>query len=121
VTEYPLPTQGSAPVGISCGKDAVWFTEIMGNRIGRIDFEGKITEYDIPTADAKPHAVAVSKNGKVAFTEWGANKIGVITPDGIMTEYGIAIQHKEPHGIVFDEQGSIWFALESGAIGKLTI
>ncbi|MDR1247362.1 MAG: Virginiamycin B lyase, partial [Clostridiales Family XIII bacterium] len=70
--------------------------------------------------DAKPHAIAVSDKGHIAFTEWGANKIGVIFPDGKLSEYEILAPHKEPHGIVFDERGNILFALESGAIGKIT-
>jgi virginiamycin B lyase len=120
ITEFELPSHSSAPVGIATGADALWFAEIAGNRIGRIDYKGKFTEYEIPTASAKPHAIAV-KNGVVAFTEWGANKIGVIVSSGIIQEFNIPLPHKEPHGIAIDEQGIIWFALESGAIGKTSL
>lgn len=37
VTEYALPTTGGAASGITAGPDgALWFTEVDGNRIGRI-------------------------------------------------------------------------------------
>ncbi len=37
VTEYPIPTASSGPLGITVGPDnAVWFTERFGNQIGRI-------------------------------------------------------------------------------------
>jgi virginiamycin B lyase len=37
ITEYPLPSGGSAPAHIAAGPDgAMWFTEFVGNKIGRI-------------------------------------------------------------------------------------
>ena len=36
ITEYPLPTNGS-PYGIASGPDGrVWFTEVIGNKIGAL-------------------------------------------------------------------------------------
>jgi len=33
--EFPVPTAGSAPVGITAGPDGnLWFTEFYGNKIG---------------------------------------------------------------------------------------
>ncbi len=37
ITEFPIPTTSSGPVGIASGRgDKVWFTERDGNKIGRI-------------------------------------------------------------------------------------
>src|SRR5881227_1886279 len=45
VAEFPVPTANSAPVGITSGPDGnMWFTEIQGNKIGRITSTGSITE-----------------------------------------------------------------------------
>ncbi|MGH7266700.1 MAG: virginiamycin B lyase family protein, partial [Candidatus Rokuibacteriota bacterium] len=36
ITEFPVPTPGSTPVGITVGPDGnIWFTENMGNKIAR--------------------------------------------------------------------------------------
>jgi virginiamycin B lyase len=41
ITEYSLPTPGSAPLSITAGPDgALWFTENAGNKIGRITVPG---------------------------------------------------------------------------------
>src|SRR5438105_12422164 len=54
LTEYPVPTAGSYPVGIITGPDgAIWFAEEYGNNLGRLDMATlKITEY--PTAWTRP-------------------------------------------------------------------
>lgn len=37
ITEFPLPTSASEPFGITVGPDGnLWFTEEVGNSIGRI-------------------------------------------------------------------------------------
>jgi len=37
MAKYPIPTPSSAPQGITSGPDGnLWFTEIFGNKIGRI-------------------------------------------------------------------------------------
>ena len=41
ITEFPIPTAGSVPVGIIVGPDgALWFTEPGVNQIGRITTAG---------------------------------------------------------------------------------
>ncbi len=86
--------------------------------MGRITLDGEISEYDIPTLNARPHAIAAGKNNDLWFTEWGANKIGRISVmDGKMNEYDIPTSSAEPHGITCDENGEVWFALECNKIG----
>ena len=50
LTEYPVPAGGwIAPYGIAAGADgALWFTEQLGNKIGRITTSGGLTEYSLP-------------------------------------------------------------------------
>jgi streptogramin lyase len=65
ITEYPLPVASSAtPGGISAGPDgALWFTEVGGNKIGRITMSGMITEYPVPTAASNPTAITNGPDG----------------------------------------------------------
>jgi streptogramin lyase len=45
ITEFPVPTSGSAPEGIAAGPDGnLWFSEQSGNKIGRITPSGTITD-----------------------------------------------------------------------------
>jgi virginiamycin B lyase len=58
IGEYPVPTALSNPQGITAGPDgALWFTEDIGNKIGRITTAGVITEYPVPTANSGPGGI----------------------------------------------------------------
>jgi streptogramin lyase len=49
-SQFPIATPNSVPQGITMGPDgALWFTEALGNKIGRITTAGVITEYTIPS------------------------------------------------------------------------
>jgi hypothetical protein len=80
VTEYPLPTAGSFPIGITGGPDgAVWFTEQTGNRIGRINLPSAgsgavILEYPLPTVNSTPSGIASGPDEALWFNQ--ANAIG---------------------------------------------
>src|SRR5579864_5791644 len=80
---YPVPTAYSGPQGITAGPDgALWFTEIYGDRIGRITTAGVITEYLVPTAHSLPWGIAAGPDGALWFTEnnvYRGNKVGRIT------------------------------------------
>lgn len=45
---YPLPDPLSMPNVITSGPDgALWSTQCMGDRVGRITVDGRLTEYDL--------------------------------------------------------------------------
>jgi virginiamycin B lyase len=50
-TEYPVPTPAASPCNTVAGPDhAVWFAELSGNKIGRLDpATGAISEFPIPS------------------------------------------------------------------------
>ena len=56
ITEYPIPTDGSSPYGITTGPDGnLWFTEAQGNKVASISPKtGGIKEYPIPTENSAP-------------------------------------------------------------------
>ncbi len=81
VTEYPIPTADSVPLGITAGPDGnLWFTEWGVDKIGKITTGGTITGYPVPTANAQPEGITAGPDGNLWFTESASNKIGKITP-----------------------------------------
>ena len=83
LVEYALPHPGSSPRIITAGSDGnFWFSEHLGNRMGRITPAGVITEFDIPTPDSQPRATALGRDGNVWFGEFAGGKIGRVTPQG---------------------------------------
>jgi virginiamycin B lyase len=81
ITEFPVPTQSSAPTGLTSGPDGnVWFTENSANQLGRITMSGAVTEFPIPTRDSGPIDITAGPDGTLWFTESNANKIGSVKP-----------------------------------------
>src|SRR5258708_34521423 len=55
VTEFPIPTADSQPLGITAGPDGnPWFTEASGKQIGRLTPRGAGTPVALPTPGSRP-------------------------------------------------------------------
>jgi streptogramin lyase len=105
-TEFPIPTASSQPYGITAGPDgALWFTEALGNKIGRITTAGTITEFPI-TPGSGPTGITAGPDGALWFTE-SAGNIGRITTAGLFTEFGGGAGL--PTAITAGPDGALWF------------
>jgi virginiamycin B lyase len=118
IQEYSMGlTAHSGPYGIDRGDDGnLWFTELLGNRIGRINpTTGSITEYPIPTADSEPNGIYRAPSDYIWFTEFKGNKIGKIDiHSGVITEYPIPTENSQPFGIAGGPDGNVWFTEQAG-------
>ncbi|HTY93550.1 MAG TPA: hypothetical protein VMC02_06665 [Steroidobacteraceae bacterium] len=95
ITEFPLPRPNSGPGDITVGADgALWFVELSGgidgvhtdgNRVGRITYDGRVTEYPLPAGGASPINIAVGPDRNIWYTR-GAG-LGRVTADGVVTEF----------------------------------
>lgn len=79
ITLYNVPTPSSTPQMIM--EDAlgnVWFTELMGNKIGRLTSDhASIIEYTTPTPNSGPMGLAVNPlDNSVWFAETTGNNLG---------------------------------------------
>ncbi|HTA93345.1 MAG TPA: hypothetical protein VK745_27395 [Polyangiaceae bacterium] len=119
--EFPT-SDIDGPQGITTGPDgALWFTEGVGNRIGRITTAGVITEFPVPTPDSNPAFIALGADGNLWFTEFDANNIGRITPQGVISEFAVPTPSSGPIGITLGSDGNVWFTeLSAPKIGKIT-
>jgi virginiamycin B lyase len=119
-SEFKIPTHRSQPNGITLGPDsAIWFTEHLANKIGRVDSSGVFTEFAIPTANSRPVAIVTGPDGNLWFTE-NADKVGKVTTAGVFTEYQMPL-HSEPGDIAVGPDGNLWFTeIYRNRIGKLT-
>ena len=83
-------------------------------------------EYEVPTAQAVPHIVAIDKSDRVWFTESGGrfarnfidappqNKIGRLEQNGTMAEWTLGAEGTSPMGLAFDGGGVLWIAERLG-------
>src|SRR5579871_6645699 len=90
------PYGSSAPDVITVGPDnALWFTEVDGNSIGRITTSGSLTEFPITTpipsgtGSTSPKGIALGPDGALWFTETAGNNVVRITSAGVMTPYSV--------------------------------
>ncbi len=123
--EFPIPTGGSFPSDMALGSDGnLWFTERFGNKIGRIDTAGVITEFTVPltrTTQPRPVGITAGPDGNLWFTENNSNKIGRITTAGVITEFTIPTANSGPLGITAGSDGALWFTEDDGNnIGQIT-
>src|ERR1700754_4948528 len=68
ITEFPT-APGARPLAIVAGPDgALWFTQAVGNSIGRMTTDGVLTnEWAIPTPNSTPDGIAIGPDGSVWF------------------------------------------------------
>ena len=80
-----------------------------------------IQEFDVPTADSRPHDPAAAPDGALWFTEQKANKLGRLDPrTGRITEFSLPLRDSGPHGLAVDRDGNVWFTANyKGYVGKL--
>ncbi len=123
LSEFTLPTAGSANEGITAGPDgALWFVEFGNNRIGRITTTGTVTEFTIPTANSRPLKIVTGPDGGLWFTQRSSNQIGRIDPSThVFSEFPIPTPSSTPARIVNGPDGALWFT-EGNAdkIGRIT-
>jgi virginiamycin B lyase len=131
IQEFALSDSNSQPFAITVGPDnALWFTEYLDNRIGRMETNGTTTnEYALPTAGG-PYGITAGKDGSLWFTESTVSLIGRITPNGtntnaVIAEFAIPSVFNGvasfPAFLAVGSDSNIWFTEYSGAaIGKIT-
>ena len=86
ITEFPIKTTGSDPLGITSGPDGnLWFTEGAADTtdtIGRLTPAGSFTAFPLPTDGSdgsRPRSITAGPDGNLWFTEELAGEIGRIT------------------------------------------
>src|SRR5262249_28505674 len=116
-------TAGAAPGEITAGPDGnVWFTERLGNNIGRITPGGVLTEFPIPTLASLPNTIRSGPHHALYFTE-EIGKLGRITDDGDIKEYDVPNPAGAPNGSGSGPAASdVWFTVfTDDRIGRLTV
>ena len=137
IDEFPLPTPGSCPGGITTGPDgALWFTEEGTSRIGRMTTTGVVThEFPVPSSpSALPctdpafvpplDQIVTGPDGALWFTQPRDNKIGRITTAGVLDPpagYTLPVPNSQPEAITVGPDGNLWYTeLLSNGVGRIT-
>ena len=105
--EYPTPTKGSDPDGITTTADGtIWFTEAAAGKIGSFNpTTHAIAEFPLGAAGAGPVGLAVGPDGKLWFTATG----GVGQFDPASHAVSVFAASFVGAGIVAGPNGQLWF------------
>src|SRR6201984_3448433 len=124
IKEWTVPTKGAHPHDPAVGADgALWFTEQMANKIGRLDPRtGEMKEYSLKVTNSGPHGLVADREGNIWFTANFAGYIGKLDPKtGEVKEYKMPDEKADdPHSLIFDGHGTLWFTLQgANMVGRL--
>jgi hypothetical protein len=131
--EYPL-LAGCQPYDITPGPDgALWFTEYISGKIGRITTNASKTvlttnEYLLPFSGCGPYGILAGRDGAIWFTEFNGQQVGRLKLNGTnvvaTNEFPLPSlsfdSMPEPAFMATGADGNIWFAeFHSGVISEL--
>ncbi len=122
MTLYAVP-DGSFPTSLVVDAGVVWFTEGLGNALGRLDpASGHVDEFVLPTANASPKGLALDGRGRLWLAESMADKIAMFDPaTQAFTEYALAAG-AAPEDVVVLGGDEVWFTQGGGnSLGRLTL
>jgi virginiamycin B lyase len=117
LSEYTVPTLASTPTDLKPGPDgAIYFSEMTGNKIGRIDPVTKaITEYPLPRLACIPYAINGGPGNAVWFTATGCNSIGRLDLGTHKIDlFPIPTPLSYPADMKLGHDGGLWFTETTG-------
>jgi len=111
----------ASPTAIAKGPDgAMWFTDFVHSRVGRVTPRGAIAEWPVPD---HPASIAQGPDGAMWFTTSAADDVdnqagvGRITATGERSEFYARDTCSTPYaGLVTGPDGAIWFLESYGPI-----
>ena len=92
-----VPTPASGVLNLVTGPDdQLWFTEVTGNKIGRVSTDGLFSEFGLPTSGSDPRGIAHGHDDNLWITEFAGNKIARVTRSGQPTEFAVPTRASGP-------------------------
>lgn len=115
VTKFTPSTRGK-PQRLKIDSDGtVWFTERVGNKIGRLDPEtGVIKEFELPGPAASPYAIGIDRDHFIWYSSHDQDTLGRLDPNtGEVVEYPFPHSEISMRELFMDHFGHLWFASSS--------
>ncbi len=114
VVNKTIPTAGSSPIELDSGPDgAIWFTEQIGGKIGRLPIGGSIAEVALPANYGDPWEIVNGSDGGIWFTAYNnVTNFGQIIRIDPATHAFVAYQlqttPQTSYGLVSGPDGNLW-------------
>jgi virginiamycin B lyase len=112
VEHFQLENLAALPIFLHAGSDnTLWGTELLSNAILKVNSDGAINEYDIPTKNSRPIGIIPDPtNSSMWFTQEAGMNIARIDMDGTITEYPVPALQKNDilASLSFDRDHNLW-------------
>jgi virginiamycin B lyase len=127
IIRYPMDARKDVPRGqghtptVDADQN-VWFTAVIGNRIGKWDRRTeRITLWAPPTPDSWPYGIVTDRQNNVWFAESSKCKVAKFHPaTEQFTEYAALTQPCTLARVALDSKGMVWYGVTSAArLGSL--
>jgi virginiamycin B lyase len=124
-TEFPTPS--ARPFDITSGPDgALWFTDRVNSKIGRITTSGTVTLFSTPTPKSEPYFITKGPDGALWFTENSASQIGRIpttaTPaNPQISEFKVPDSPSPEGGFTAGPDGALWYSASTSKIYRISV
>jgi virginiamycin B lyase len=122
--EKPINTNPHG-LGLDADGKTIWFTGKKTNTVGKINHNGSVQHFELPTEGAVPIYLARGPNTHVLMwcTELVGNRIARISPTGEVKEFEIPTRNSRPIAIVEGpERNAMWFSEEaSHKVGRIDL
>jgi streptogramin lyase len=108
--------------GITSGPDGnLWFTEEMGNAVGRVTPGAVITEFTAGFPTGNPRGIVTGPDGNLWVAQaGGAGAIARVTKDGVVTEFPVPTAG-DPNDVAVGPDGNVWYVDPvANVIGRIT-
>lgn len=120
IRELDTPNPRSQPQRIIAASDgALWFTESLGRKIGRVTTDGQFQEFAIPSG-GNCFDITEGPDRAIWCTEFYGSRLGRVSLDGKVTEYPLP-GNPYPTNVTAGPDGAVWFTDVGNRIGRMTL
>jgi streptogramin lyase/pimeloyl-ACP methyl ester carboxylesterase len=115
----PAPTDNGQTLGVAADPGgATWFTRPIGNAVSRINPDGSITDFPLPTPLSAPGYIHEGPDGAMWFIESRGTWLGRLDSNGSLTEFPVTNFTSDNFTVGSD--GNFWLAVRAGQVLKVS-
>jgi virginiamycin B lyase len=112
LSKFSPPTKGKRQRLQVDSDGVVWFSERVGNKIGRFDPKTEtFKEFHLPGPSASPYAIGIDRNHMIWYSSHEQDTLNRLNPrTGEVTEYPFPHAEISMREFFIDSQGRMWYA-----------
>jgi hypothetical protein len=100
----------------------VWFSELAGLAVGRVETTGQLVEYPVPGPFSGIAGISAGPDGNLWYTRNDTDRIGAVDTAGVLQVELQLAAGARPLSICLGPDGNLWFTeADANAIGRVEL